>query len=302
LAKVVSPAPRRSLAFRVRHPYPANPLRQEGVHSDNDGRSSSVNYERLFEDHLGLITDVVRGIARRHGLSSEDAEELRADVHLKLVQNDYEVLRRFEGRSSLRTYLTAVVHKHHLDKRIARWGKWRPSESARRLGRVALLLERLVFRDGLTFDQAAETLRTHHGINHATDELLAMYEQMPRRVVGRHFVDEQHLDTIAATTLDEKAIIQQIEDIPATARVEQALREVIGALLPQDRLILKMHFVDELQVSWIARTLALDARQLYRRIPQILDSLKHGLEQQGIGHDQVHAIIGHPATELGRIL
>ena len=50
----------------------------------------------------------------------------------------------FEGRSQLRTYLITVVQRHFLDDRNARWGKWRPSSIARRIGPIAVLLDLLV--------------------------------------------------------------------------------------------------------------------------------------------------------------
>ena len=74
------------------------------------------------------------------------------------------MLRRFEGRSSLTTYITVVVQRLFLDRRNRLWGKWRPSAEARRLGPTAVLLERLVSRDGWSAEQALETLRVNHGV------------------------------------------------------------------------------------------------------------------------------------------
>jgi len=54
------------------------------------------------------VDGVVRTIARRHRLPADEADELGSSVRLKLVENDYEVLRKFEGRSQLRTYLITV--------------------------------------------------------------------------------------------------------------------------------------------------------------------------------------------------
>ena len=40
------------------------------------------------------------------------------------------------------------------EARIAEWGKWRPSAVAKRLGPTAVLLDRLLTRDGRPFDDA----------------------------------------------------------------------------------------------------------------------------------------------------
>ena len=53
---------------------------------------------------------------------------------LKLIEDDYRRLRRFEGRSSFATYLATVVQRLFLDFVIGKTGRWRPSVQARRLG------------------------------------------------------------------------------------------------------------------------------------------------------------------------
>lgn len=50
--------------------------------------------------------------------------------------------------------LVAVVERLSLDFRVERWGRWPPSAVADRLGPAAVLLERLVTRDGYTLQEA----------------------------------------------------------------------------------------------------------------------------------------------------
>ncbi len=72
---------------------------------------------RAWEDFVdrfpGLIMHVVHHSAqcRSIRLSSEDAEDLAADVFLALIDNDFAVLRRFRGECSLATYLTVVARR-----------------------------------------------------------------------------------------------------------------------------------------------------------------------------------------------
>ena len=104
--------------------------------------ANEVNHQQLLLDNLDLVERLVRFTARRHHLSFTDAEEFASIVRLKLVENDFAILRKFEGRSLLSTYLTVVIERLCHDFSIARWGKWRPSAAARRQGDVAMLLER----------------------------------------------------------------------------------------------------------------------------------------------------------------
>jgi RNA polymerase sigma-70 factor (ECF subfamily) len=69
---------------------------------------------RAFVDRfLGLVTHVVNHAAdcRAIRLTASDREDCIADVFVALLDNDYAVLRRFQGRSSLATYLTVVARR-----------------------------------------------------------------------------------------------------------------------------------------------------------------------------------------------
>ena len=112
----------------------------------------------LFQRELPLIDGVIRFVVRRHRLPASEADEFVAHARLRLIEHDYQILRRFGGRSSLRTYLATVIERLLLDYRIREWGKWRPSAEARRAGPVAVRLDQLLNRDGLPFHQAAEIL------------------------------------------------------------------------------------------------------------------------------------------------
>src|SRR5207302_6805108 len=111
-------------------------------------RHDDVSGEGLFLSSLPVIDEVVAHVCRRHRLSATEADDFAGEVRLRLIERDYEPLRRFEGRSSLRTYLTVVVHRYFLDYRNKLWGKWRPSMEAKRFGAAAILFERLQVRDG----------------------------------------------------------------------------------------------------------------------------------------------------------
>ena len=91
----------------------------------------------LFISRLPLIDSVIRAVVVRHRLSSFDGEEFASIVHLRLMDNEHDILRRFQYRSSLRTFLMVVVQRLYLDFRNSQWGKWRPSAESRRQGSTA---------------------------------------------------------------------------------------------------------------------------------------------------------------------
>lgn len=70
---------------------------------------------------MGLVVHVVNHSAQARSirLSAQDRDDLCAEVFLAIVRDDFALLRRFRGQSSLATYLTVVsrriVVRHLID-------------------------------------------------------------------------------------------------------------------------------------------------------------------------------------------
>ena len=62
---------------------------------------------------MGLIVHVVDHAARARSmrLTSEDRDDLCAEVFLNIIKDDFGILRRFRGQSSLATYLTVIARR-----------------------------------------------------------------------------------------------------------------------------------------------------------------------------------------------
>ncbi len=259
-----------------------------------------MDYSKLLLEHLDLVNRIVGYIARRHHLSASDAEEFASVVRLKLIDRDFAVLRKFQQRSNLATYLTTVVERLYLDFCISRWGKWRPSAAARRLGSTAIALEQLLTRDGLTFDEAVGTLQTNHHCPETRDELQAIAAHLPLRPSRRPAND----DEIAAVASQSGALdsgINQSDDWEAAERVERALLQAVAALSPRDQLVLKLRFQDGCTVPEIGEILQLSPKPLYRQLHATIVSLRDSLRQYGIDERDIERVVGHPAITLGRV-
>jgi antitoxin (DNA-binding transcriptional repressor) of toxin-antitoxin stability system len=118
--------------------------------------------ESFFLENLALIDRLTAFVSRKYSLTASEAEDFASVVKLNLIQDNYAVLRKFEHKSSLATYLTIVIQRQYLNQKIHDWGKWRPSVRARRKGDAAIFLERLVRRDGLGMREALEILRREY--------------------------------------------------------------------------------------------------------------------------------------------
>ena len=67
----------------------------------------------FVDRYMGLIYHVIQHAAhaRSRVLSSEDIEDIAAEILLKIVDGDYGILRRFKQTSSLPTYLTVIARR-----------------------------------------------------------------------------------------------------------------------------------------------------------------------------------------------
>jgi len=81
-------------------------------------------WEDFVDRFLGLVVHVIRhtSTSRSVAVSQHDLEDLASEVFIAILADDYAVLRRFRGQSSLATYLTViarrVVVKELLKRRI----------------------------------------------------------------------------------------------------------------------------------------------------------------------------------------
>jgi RNA polymerase sigma factor (sigma-70 family) len=256
-----------------------------------------TRFETMLASELATIERVIDFVARRHHLRGADAADFASHVKMKLVEDDYAILRKFQGRSSLRTYLVVVVQRLFLDCSIAKWGKWRPSAEAKRAGNTGIILERLLWRDGYSFDEACEILATNHHITVSRAELDRIAAALPARP-GRRFESDmslqQHVDTAAgADVLSERR-----ERTAFAERVAAILKRLLARLEPEDRLILVMRFVDGHSVADIASLLRIEQKRLYRRLDRLLRDLREGFRAEGIAAEDALAIFDDPTISL----
>jgi RNA polymerase sigma-70 factor (ECF subfamily) len=109
-------------------------------------------WEDFVNRFLGLVLHVIvhTAQARSIRLTTQDTEDLAAEVFLAIVEDDYRLLRRFRGASSLATYLTVVARRLVVRDLLKRKAPARLSESveaAEAMDRDGRPEERIANRD-----------------------------------------------------------------------------------------------------------------------------------------------------------
>ncbi len=253
--------------------------------------------EAFFLQQLGVIERVISFVCSRQHLSGADADDFGSHVKLKLIEDDYATLRKFQGRSSLRTYLTVVIQRLFLDYRISSWGKWRPSAEATRGGPVAVLLERLTARDGYGFEEACALMQTNHQVAASRAELEAIAGRLPSRP-RRRFESDEALEQVPSEQRPIDDGLAEEERIATASRVAEALKSAMAGLDSQDRLILALRFADGRTVVEMAKVLQLEQKALYRRIERVLKTLRGALHAQGVDGAAAMEIFDSPAVSI----
>jgi RNA polymerase sigma factor (sigma-70 family) len=238
--------------------------------------------EDLLISHLHTINRIAAAGARRSRLRADEAEDFAAIVRLRLVQNDYAILRQYRQRSALATFLTVVINRMLLDYCRSRWGRWRPSVKARRQGAIATLLEQLTTRDGLTVDQAA------HLIGTAPGDLIQTCVESPAFASCRaRLVSLDAATNIATPRTDYDERVLCGDSLRRATQARKALAAALSGLTPTDRGLLALRFVSGLSVADIARALSRPQKPLYRQIDRLLARMRVDLKLAGVSAEDI---------------
>jgi RNA polymerase sigma factor (sigma-70 family) len=236
-----------------------------------------------------LIDRVIAWVCHRNHLNPTDSEDFASHARLTLIEDGYAILGKFQRRSSLKTFLNITLQRIYIDYLIAERGKWRPSAAAVERGRVAILLEQLVIRDGYTVDQAFEILTTNHGFDITRAYVETIVAQLPARPRRREESDERLDQHPAAGSAD--SLLEEGERRRAAERVLRLLHEQLALLAERDRLIMHLHFADGMTFAQIAGVLQLDQKALYRHKDALLKQLQDALVQAGVNRTDVRNLL-----------
>jgi RNA polymerase sigma factor (sigma-70 family) len=252
-----------------------------------------VHARDLLIANLDLVERVIAFTCRRQRLEDAEAEDFASTVKLKLIEDDYAIVRKFEHRSSFATFITVVVQRMLLDYRIQLWGKWHSSAEAKRLGDTAVELEKILLRDGRCVEEAFAILGAGNP-DLTIESLQQLASRLPARPPKRKTVE---LDEAASVSTPPVEHLHS-DQMRTSAQVSDLVRRFIDALAPDDRLLLQLRFDSEMTVAEIARSMQLEQKQLYRRIERLLRDLRAELERNGIAADEAAALIGDRGVVL----
>jgi len=257
-----------------------------------------MNPETTYLQHLESIERIAAFVARRNHLNADEAEEFVQVVRVKLFEDDYAIIRKFEGRSTFTTYLTTVIVRLLHQCRVEQWGKWRPSAEAKRLGDKAITLERLLTRDGFTFEEAVKILTIRDGAMYTVAELESVYVRLPLRHPRPVLVPEDATPEVAAQDANAEDRVESHDRECSARRCAAALDAALAEFESEDRLILQLRFWDAKKVPEIAKIVGIDQKKIYKRLDKLFAVLLKALADAGVSRDDVDKLLGRGDQEI----
>jgi len=257
-----------------------------------------VETSDILTSNLEVVERAIAFACRRYRLDPNDAEDFEGTVKLKLVENDYGILRAWEHRSSLATYISTVVQRMAIDYRIHEWGKWHASAEAKRRGSLAIELERLLYRDNRMLEEAVTILAPkHEGVTRQSLESLAAC--LPSRDPHPHDVAIEDAESVATETADGvEEPVRNEERRRLAEKLSVLVEAAIDKRPEEDRLALQLHYEQGMTIAQVARALHQDQKALYRQIDRCKKEIATEILRAGVSRSDVLDLIGRGETFL----
>jgi RNA polymerase sigma factor (sigma-70 family) len=245
-----------------------------------------VSDKASLESHLPTLKPIIRQVCARARCFGADADDFEQVVYVAFLERN--ILDKLQGTTQPKAFLHVVVANLFRDFRIQRWGKWRPSAKASRLGDTAVTLERLVHLRKLSPEQAVEAMATQQTGAGSRAELEAIVRQLPLRV-GRHDVGEECFDRLEEPTSADRLVVEG-EKREQRRAVLTALEAALGELSTEDRSLLRLRFWEDVSVARLSLMTGTQQRSLYSHFDRLRAQLRRKVLAAGIAELDVQQL------------
>lgn len=233
-------------------------------------------------------------------VTEEDADAFFNDMLDYLKADDFRVLRKFQGKSKITTYITAIISRGAIDLIRKRRGRSRARERAEALGDLGLKVYEAVFQRGYSTLEAYEHLKTAWGIT----EPLSRIEELAETIRGRQKATFEAPESGASWGNIRLRVMQDETGnlvVPASGGTPEdalmaaqktrlagtALAAVLSGLTGEERLLMRMRFpVGEeeaaKELKEISRILGITEKAADNRLRRILLKCREAMLRKGL--------------------
>jgi len=255
-------------------------------------RLRSSDAQAAWEDFLVEYGAIIYQAVRPSAREEEEVADCFVFVCGKLAENGYRRLLRFkpEGVATFVTWLRVVVRNLCFDWHRSVLGRPRPFKFLQQLSAMELEVYYCKFEGRLSSEETLRHLHTtwpaltENTLNQIESRIAESLTPRQRWILSTRLAkkvtsldadedDETPLMEIVDTTPDPEAAI-------LTEQRQRQLEHCLEALLPDERLIVRLRFEDELSLQEIAHLVGLgDAQRVQRRLLAVIKILREAMEK-----------------------
>lgn len=246
---------------------------------DSDGRQSA--WCAFLERYSGLIYHVVHSFDR----DPDRSGNCFLFVCEQLSANDFRRLRKFNlaGCATFSTWLYAIARNLCLDWHRKEHGRYRVFGSLVQRSATDQMLFELVFRRGLSTEEAREELR-RRSVELSFADVEQRISDLRRCMTSRQLwllssgnpvadsMDSGSEDIYVAEPVDP---VPDPEALAALRETHEKVSAALGSLGDSDRLLVRLRYQEGLTLEQVARLVGLkDAQTADRRLRDVIDHLR----------------------------
>lgn len=268
--------------------------------SPTPAQTDESHYRDIVNRHLEFIEIQCRKALGwdKQGKDPGDNEtlELNNRVLDKLRENNFKILRKFQGKAKISTYITAVIARQAVDFLREKKGRKRTKERAAKHGQLGEVVYEKIIKAGQPVAHAYKEMQTEYGYGGSLQDIEVMLDKI------KGSARPKGLETIPAGYQNPDSgeiIVPDPHDTPEQLAIESGRMEkiketvahIVAGLSGEERLILRMRFpIDEdekpKEIDQIAKLLGTSKKAVYHRITRILKKCRDLSVHSGVkGND-----------------
>jgi len=241
---------------------------------------------------LGRYRRLIFAAIRHYAQDYDEVMDVFARVCEALREDDLRRLRGYiaepEHRARFSTWLVTVVRHLTIDWFRHRDGRRRLSAVAEGLPPLRRRIFEHVFLHKKSHVEAYELLKSAEGLALSFGAFLTEVAATYRAVTdGRRGRVLRELGVVPPPAAEPEPEAE-MPSRDAAAERHEAVEQALGALSPEDRVVVELYVLDELPAEAVAKVLGLpNAKVVYNRVYRALDALRERLEQAGLRREDL---------------